>query len=122
MAALHFDTGSLAASPELLAGWPAELYRLPVADASLRAREEALRRAKDTLYLRSEEELHDLTVSSIGLAVVSYKLVLLPVWVATHGERQLVISGQASDDQGEALRGPLGRLRAWVLGDEGGQA
>lgn len=124
---LTYDTRALVAySPDLLVGWPAELYRVPVADASLLAREQAVHRAKDRVYLTAEGELHDLTVSSIGLAVVSYKLVLLPVWVVTYrdadGEHQLAISGQAGAGQQEASRGSLGRLLAWVTGDEGGFA
>ena len=61
---------------------------------------------------------------SVGLAVVSYKLLLAPVWVTgyRHDGRdyRLLVNGQTGTVAGEGPRGFFGRLRAWIGDDEGG--
>ena len=126
VAALRFDTAALVPySPELLAGWPAELYRIPVADASLLAREQVIERFRAWVRGPHGEAIEDLSIASVGLAVVSYKLVLLPVWVSGYRyagkDYRLVINGQSGMGHGEVPRGPVGRLLAWLTTDEGGR-
>ena len=123
--ALGFDTSALVPyAPELLVGWPAELYRVPVAAASLVARERALDAYRGRVRGPQGEVIDDLSVSTVGLAVVSYKLVLLPVWVTGYRyagkDYRLVINGQSGMGHGEVPRGPVGRLLAWLTTDEGG--
>ncbi|HEY8599608.1 MAG TPA: hypothetical protein VIL85_14315 [Thermomicrobiales bacterium] len=124
--ALRFDTTALVPyAPELLAGWPAELYTVPVAAASLLAREQVIECFRAWVRGPHDQAIDNLAVSSVGLAVVSYKLVLLPVWVTGYRyagkDYRLVINGQSGTGHGEVPRGPVGRLLAWLTTDEGGR-
>lgn len=103
LAALRFDTGALAPySSDLLAGWPAEIYRVPLAEASLGAREWVYRRYR--AGLAPDGDLDDWTLSTAGLSVTSYKLALLPVWVETYRHRgrayPLVVNGRSGETHG----------------------
>lgn len=63
-----------------LANWPAEVYDIPMAEASLDARVQALARYKRELPLViSSFKL--LSTSSAGMMVESFRLTLLPVWM-----------------------------------------
>lgn len=109
LAALRFDTTALVPySPDLLVDWPAEIYRLPLADASLRAREQILPSAKATVLHTAGQDVRDLTVNTVGMSVISYKLVLLPVWATSYryqGQRhQLAINGQTGQVHGQVPR------------------
>ncbi|HQX01925.1 MAG TPA: hypothetical protein PLQ94_07435, partial [Anaerolineales bacterium] len=66
--------------PRFLANWPAEIYDVPMADASLDARSQAYARYKERLphLLNSMNIVH---TSSANLVVESFKLNLLPVWM-----------------------------------------
>jgi DNA-directed RNA polymerase subunit RPC12/RpoP len=112
LAALQFDTRALAPyTPDLLAGWSAEVYRLPLADASLRARERVVAEARPRIEAEVGQGVEELRVGSAGLSVASYKLALLPVWLAGYaykGERRsLVVNGQSGEVHGEVPRNPL---------------
>ena len=120
-AALRFDTGALVHySPDLLAGWPAEIYRVSAADASLRARAQVVEQARATARAMADGRLHDLGVSTAELAVISYKLVLLPVWVTQYAydgqTHRLVVNGQSGEVHGSVPRGRLQRLLATLEG------
>ena len=84
--------------PRFLASWPAEIYDVPMADASLDARSQAYARYKDKLphLLNGLNIVH---TSSQNLAVESFKLNLLPVWMTElpfDGREHLVlINGQS---------------------------
>ncbi|MBI5943902.1 MAG: hypothetical protein HY864_06005 [Chloroflexi bacterium] len=84
--------------PRFLANWPAEIYDVPMADASLDARSQAYARYKDKLphLLNGLNIVH---TSSQNLAVESFKLNLLPVWMTElpfDGREHLVlINGQS---------------------------
>jgi len=68
--------------PGFLASWYAEVYDIPLADASLKAREMALKAGRR----RVETGIPDVSIVSIvpaDLQVISFKLVLLPVWITT---------------------------------------
>ena len=84
--------------PRYLAGWAAEVYDIPMADASLDARSQAFKQYKDRL----PNLLGGITVtrtSSAGMLVESFKLALLPVWMTElpfEGRNHLVlINGQS---------------------------
>lgn len=107
--------------PRFLADWPAEVYDIPLAEASLDARGQAYAKYKEDLpYKLSPMRL--VHSSSAKMAVESFKLVLVPVWMTElpfGGRTHLVlINGQngvvASDLPGkkEEKRG----LMDW-LGD-----
>jgi hypothetical protein len=90
--------------PRFLANWPAEIYDVPMADASLDARSQAYARYKERLphLLNSMNIVH---TSSANLVVESFKLNLLPVWMTElpfYGREHLVLingqSGVAASD------------------------
>jgi hypothetical protein len=84
--------------PRFLASWPAEIYDVPMADASLDARSQTYTRYKNRLphLLNGMNIVH---TSSQNLAVESFKLNLLPVWMTElpfDGRRHLaLINGQS---------------------------
>jgi hypothetical protein len=84
--------------PRFLANWPAEIYDVPMADASLDARSQAYARYKEKLpYLLNGMNL--VHTSSENLVIESFKLNLLPVWMTElpfDGREHLVlINGQS---------------------------
>ena len=83
--------------PRYLASWPAEIYDVPMADASLDARGFANKSTKKKLP-QSMFGYRILSTSSAGIMVESFKLNLLPVWKTeiphAGGEFTLLINGQ----------------------------
>jgi predicted RNA-binding Zn-ribbon protein involved in translation (DUF1610 family) len=115
-----FSLGSAPAyDARYLAGWPAEIYQKAMAEASLEARQLAVRRVRDSI--RSEHgSVNNLGYSTAGLSILSFKLVLIPLWVTeyVHEGRtyRVIINGQTGSVYGEtASRGILGWLEN-VLG------
>jgi hypothetical protein len=83
--------------PRFLADWPAEVYDIPMAEASLDARGQAYAKYKKELpYKISPTRL--VQSSSAKMAIDSFKLVLLPVWMTElpFGGREhiVLINGQ----------------------------
>jgi len=84
--------------PRFLASWPAEIYDVPMADASLDARSQVYAKYKQELpsLLNNANVVH---TSSANLVVESFKLNLLPVWMTElpfDGRGHLVlINGQS---------------------------
>jgi hypothetical protein len=111
--------------PGYLADWPAETYQISTAAASLTARKLAYGRARQEVLdtvLSPFGDREDLTFSSAGIIVNSYKLILLPVWVAFYhyrGKRyNVVINGQTGRIKGAR---PRTKARSWLdklLGNE----
>jgi len=66
--------------PRFLSSWPAEIYDVPMADASLDARSQAYKKYKDNLptLINNANIVH---TSSANLVIESFKLNLLPVWM-----------------------------------------
>lgn len=93
--------------PEYLAGWPASTYDIPLAQASLDARERMVASAKKQLYYKAApgKEVRDLQVSGADFEGVTYKQVLLPVWIASYVYRKkrypLLINGQTGKVAGD---------------------
>jgi hypothetical protein len=83
--------------PRYLANWAAEVYDVPMADASLEARSRAYSMLKRRLP-GEIASLFNLKTSSASLVIESFKLVLVPVWITEiHSEghkSQLLINGQ----------------------------
>ena len=66
--------------PRYLANWPAEVYDIPMAEASLDARAQSLARYKrDLPTLLAPVQL--ISTSSANMSVESFRLNLLPVWM-----------------------------------------
>lgn len=94
-----FDIKSLQPyDARFLASWPAEIYDVPMGDASLDARSQAYRQLKRDLSVRLGN-INILNTSSAGMLVSSFKLNLLPVWLTEipFGGREhlLLINGQS---------------------------
>ena len=83
--------------PRYLANWPAEVYDIPMAEASLDARSQSYARYKRDLP-NLLTPVNILSISSAKMTVESFRLNLLPVWVTelSFAGRQhlLLISGQ----------------------------
>ncbi|MCA9947092.1 MAG: hypothetical protein KC449_26610 [Anaerolineales bacterium] len=103
-AAFDLD-GLVAYDSRYLADWPAERHTLPLADASLRARKYVLTDLRRNPQKLTLEDVHNLKLGSLGLVVESFKLALLPVWLARYtvdGETfDLLVNGQIGEVVGK---------------------
>ena len=105
-----FDLTALKSyDPRFLASWPAEIYDVPMADASLDARSRAYKKAKHDLP-RVLSGLKIIRTSSAGLMVESFKLNLLPVWMT-----EIPIEGS---DHIVLINGQNGEVRSDLPGKE----
>jgi hypothetical protein len=91
---------------DLLASWPAEVYTVSMADASLAARVRAVDRVNDDIRFQANGTApENLRVDRRGVAVMSYKLLLLPVWVVTYAYRdrpyRALVNGQTAQVAGD---------------------
>lgn len=108
--------------PRYLADWPAELYDISMADASLDARSQALARLKRELPAHvSMAQL--VSVSSANMTIESFRLDLLPVWMTEvwFGDmRHLVLingqSGTVQSDITVKADKSAGGLKEWLAG------
>lgn len=95
--------------PRFLAAWPAELYDIPMADASLDARSQAFARLKRDLPALLAP-IHILSMTSAHLTIESFQLDLLPVWMTElwlDGRSHLVlINGQTGALQSDITPRP----------------
>ncbi len=113
--------------PRYLADWPAETYRVPVADASLVARRRVYEDARTRVTYGAFGKVKDVNVSSAGLVVESFRLVLLPLWIGRYrgpdgeeGEerdRPVVVNGQTGHVTGEKPVRGIRKLWAWLIGE-----
>jgi len=88
-----------------LADWPAETYQVTVGDASLEARMCAFQKEQERVKARLMlQQVRDLSFSSLGIIVESFKLVLLPAWLAyyTLDDRRydVMVNGQTGQVSG----------------------
>jgi hypothetical protein len=110
-----FDTTNAPAyDPRYLSGWPAEVYQLPMSDASLEARKQAVERTRQRIYT-ARGNVNDLNYSTSNLSILSFKLVLIPIWYTTYSidaqTYQVIINGQTGLVNAEKPgRGLLGWL------------
>lgn len=92
-------------NPAFLAGWPAEVYQVAMSDAALDARRISVERIRRDIQ-REHGSVIDLRYSASAISITSYRLVLLPVWVAdyTFESRpfRAVINGQTGSVHREA--------------------
>jgi hypothetical protein len=115
----HFQLDGLVPyDPGYLADWPAEIYRVSVSDASLVARRKAWREARRVVSVRVQlNQVRDLRVSSAGIVIEAFKLILLPVWVARYRLQDqdfgTVVNGQTGQVRGQR---PRGRVQRWLAG------
>jgi hypothetical protein len=90
-------SSALPYDPRFLADWPAEVYEIPMAEASLDARKQAYTKLREELPYRLSP-LQVISSSSANMTIETFKLVLLPVWMTElpfNGREHLVlINGQ----------------------------
>jgi hypothetical protein len=116
-----FDTSSAPAyDPRYLSGWPAEVYVTNMSNASLEARKEAAVRTRNRIQSEMGH-IRDLNYNTSNLSILSFKLVLVPIWFTTYplGGRdfRVIINGQTGEVFGETeLKGILGWLGGVLSG------
>jgi predicted RNA-binding Zn-ribbon protein involved in translation (DUF1610 family) len=98
-----------------LADWHAETYQVEVGDASLVARTRALEKVRPKITAGITDNFRDLRLSATRLVIESYKLILLPLWIARYRYEQewfcVVVNGQTGTVRGE--KPPRG-IRKWI--------
>ena len=103
--------------PRYLANWAAEVYDIPMADASLDAHSHAYAQLKRRLP-GEIASLFNLKTSSASLTIESFKLVLLPIWITEFpldDKKVLVlINGQNGVIQGDTPARPKNGLFDWL--------
>ncbi len=104
--------------PRFLASWPAEIYDISMAEASLDARSQVYERYKKEIPV-SATDLKVIRTSSANLIIESFKLNLLPVWMTEipfdgrehllliNGQNGLVAGDLANPEQEEAEKNGL---------------
>ncbi len=122
---VEYDTQALVAyAAELLSDAAAEIYQIPLDDASLVARQQALRLGQ--AYVHSNdlagETYRDFFMNSGGMIVESYKLVLLPMWITGYRYRNesfpVAVNGQSGKVAGGVPRSGLQKALAGLFGQD----
>lgn len=123
-ALIEYDTQALVAfSAELLSDAVAEIYQVPLADASLVARQRALQLGKASVESNdlAGENYRDFFMNSGGLIVESYKLALLPLWVTRYRYKKeaflVAVNGQSGKVAGHVPRSGLQKALAGFFGN-----
>ncbi len=120
---MEFDTKALVPySTDVLADWTTQVYEIPLADASLVARQRALHigraHVQDTAL--AGEHYRDFMMSSGGIVIESYQLALLPVWLTSYHYKQqvqaVVVNVQSGHVAGQVPRSGLQKALAGLFG------
>jgi DNA-directed RNA polymerase subunit RPC12/RpoP len=99
--------------PEHIAGWTALTYDIPLADASLTAREKVARMLRQQLANRVElgSQKRNLQSGATNWSGLTYKHILLPLWVGTYSYKnrryRVLINGQTGRVSGVKPNDPL---------------
>ena len=97
-----------------LAGWPAEVNEQSMSDASLDARQKAVERFRDRIRME-KGHIDDLTYSTSNLSILSFKLVLVPLWFSQYSlegrDYRVLINGQTGNVYGET---PPQNIISWL--------
>jgi hypothetical protein len=90
--------------PRYLAGWPAEVYDTTMSDAALEARHICVEKIRREITAEQGNVI-DLRYSASAISITSYRLILLPVWVAEYPfenrTHRVFINGQTGSVHGE---------------------
>ena len=104
-----------------LVDWLAETYEIAVGDASLVARWRILDREKKAIPTTFLKPYKDLQTSSTRLTIESYKLILLPLWIAHYrmGGKQytMVVNGRTGNLRGEKPVEGVRKILSGLLGN-----
>ncbi|MBI5303581.1 MAG: hypothetical protein HY868_15710 [Chloroflexi bacterium] len=105
--------------PRFLADFPAETYQINVGDASLVARSRVHTKTRQEIEASIFETYQDLTASTAHLVIESYKLILVPLWIAHYKledvQRAIVINGHTGALRAEKPQSGIGRWFADLL-------
>lgn len=107
---------------ELLSDTATEIYQIPLANASLVARQRALRLGEDHIgsHDLAGEHYRDFAMNSSGLIIESYKLALLPMWITRYRYKKtsfvVAVNGQSGKVAGQAPRSGLQKALAGLFG------
>lgn len=105
-----------------LAGWPAEIYQKPLAEASLDARRNAVSKVCDAIQDKHGGRVNNLSYSSANLSIVSFALVFIPVWMTQYmfedHPYRVIVNGQSGLVYGERPTNPIVGWLENVLGGE----
>jgi DNA-directed RNA polymerase subunit RPC12/RpoP len=105
-------------SPQFLAGWLALSYDLSLADATLQARQKVINRLRRSLVSKVEpgREKRNLTSGGGKWSGLTFKYVLLPLWVGTYlyhrGEYRMLVNGQTGKVGGKR---PRDVFKVWMI-------
>lgn len=96
--------------------WPAETYQQSVSDASLDAREYVFKREQEKIKGKLVlQQVRDMAISSLGIVIEAYKLVLLPAWLACYTLQEkrydVMVNGQTGHVTGAR---PSGGITGWL--------
>ncbi len=111
--AIHFALAEAVPYEEgFLADWPAEVYAIPMADASLVARRIALERARKQLRPKLAAKFEgspEVQLDTSDLIVESFKLILLPLWITRYRHQgtiyAIIVNGQTGNVRAQEPRG-----------------
>lgn len=100
-----------------LADWAAETYSIQVGDASIVARARVLTKTQPLVRAGITNKYQHLQFSTLKLVIDSYKLVLLPLWLARYRFEgkwySVVVNGQTGNVRGEK---PQRGVSGWLSG------
>jgi tetratricopeptide (TPR) repeat protein len=101
-----------------LADWMAETFTISAADAALEARRQAQEKLKRQVQAEElDQAVQNFTMRTANMLVESYRLVLLPVWLASYTlgadprRYELLINGQTAEVLAQK---PDGGVTGWV--------
>lgn len=100
-----------------LADWPAEIYTISTSDASLTARQIALKKGEKAARMQATARvpnIQNLQTFPTNMSALSYKLLLLPFWIANYRYEgkiyTVAINGQTNKVFGQKPAGLLKKL------------
>src|SRR5262249_5367339 len=98
---------------EYLTGYATESYDITLEQAAVAARPRAIERTRDQVVESTIDEALGVEVSTGGLGVETFKLLLVPIWIASgSGDRlPVILNGRTGELYSRSGRGWLDRLR-----------
>ncbi len=96
--------------PEFLAGWPALTYDISLADATLIARELIIGNFRNSMHLKilPHRKKRNLSTGHHKWSGMTFKYVLLPIWVGTYHYKgqsySILVNGQTGEVSGKKPR------------------
>lgn len=107
--------------PEQIAGWPTLSYDRAMSDASLVAREKVLRELRPRMHgmIEPGHEKRNVRIGAGGWSGMTYKHLLLPLWVGTYhykGEEfHVLVNGQTGKVGGSKPKDTVKVVGVWAI-------